>query len=42
MILEHIDEREMVNRLWFGSTKQIQAALYLKELHPEISSFEES
>jgi hypothetical protein len=40
-VIGHVDEREMVNRLWFGCDKKIQAAMYLKELHPEMLTFQE-
>jgi hypothetical protein len=33
-----INKRYLVNRLWYGCDKNIRAQLYLKDLHPELSS----
>jgi hypothetical protein len=34
-----VDQRELVTRLWYGCDKKIRAQLYLRNLHPEMSSF---
>ena len=41
IMLMDISEREMVNRLWFGTYPEYQSALYLEYLDPEFSSYED-